>query len=553
MALKTLVSGVVVQAAAESELYFAQLRSIENITEEVTIDEQATVDDFDCEKFGTSDFDEAGFINHLEVLAKDTVPDLNFKFQQGACQVRYEPYEYTSGKRRRRRTRPRYHEEYPPAMEHQNLYCGNVASVCASSCAVAGGCIGFEVMLQRQLPEYSWCRIYAESADTVALWKSEERLPIGGAGPWLSVARARTKEREYPNRASTGIDTADATTTNFCMGLPQPTPPNPPTPEPTRPEPTFAPTPLPTREPPTPTFPPAPTPAPTVPPTPGPAPTLAPTEPPTRPDPTSPPTPCPSCPECPPDDTTTLAPTIAPTPAPTPWCDRPTTDAGFLLTGSASTSSLKKGTASGVVRYKDRTVTSKGVRTPADLLMIPKTVWKGKQCNKLNQCTTGGYDAIGGFGMINFEVGEENSEYEFDFKFVHPGQEAGSAAIEVDDVYIEFYDIDRGASKKAGNIVEKVVLDAREVSGKPSVGSKISLIDESQREGSWQWGLQAEEFADNANNPSSLTKIGPIQEKVKARVRYQNVGKFWTKFGVGWKGGKGGRNIYFSLHECPVE
>lgn len=205
-----------------------------------------------------------------------------------------------------------------------------------------------------------------------------------------------------------------------------------------------------------------------------------------------------------------------------------------------------------MIRYKDRTVTSKGQRTPADLLMIPRSTWRGKGCNQMNQCTAGGYDAAGGFGIINFEVGAEDSEYDFEFKFVHPGEGRDSAAIEVDDIYIEYYDIDRAANKEtAEHVIETILVDAREVAGTPSVGSKVTLIDESQKDGSWQWGLQAEEFADGNNNPSSLTKITPIQEQVKARVRYQNRGSFKARFGVGRKAGSGGRNVYFSLHECP--
>lgn len=220
---------------------------------------------------------------------------------------------------------------------------------------------------------------------------------------------------------------------------------------------------------------------------------------------------------------------------------------------------MQKGTTDGFIRYPDRIVTHKGVRTEADLLMIPTTPWHGQKCSKGGQCTAGGYDAIGGMGMINLELRQEDSEYEFEFRFVHPGKGSDSAAIEVDELFIEFFDIDKGENI---DVVEKIIVDAKQVSGKPSVGRNVGLIDESEKDGSWQWGFIAEEQADNENNPTSLVTLNEKQQRVTAKVRYQNVGSFTTKFGVGKKPPKKrkskkgksnykGRNVFFSLNECP--
>lgn len=413
-------------------------------------------------------------------------------------------------------------------------------------------------MLQRQHPEYAWCRIYAEHNETVAGWKANEKLPINGAGPWLSVMRFRTKEREYPNRASSGIDTADGTHTNFCMGLSQPTPPDP-DPEPTpEPSPTPPPTPLPLPTP----APTSPTPAPTNPPTfeptnpPTNPPTLEPTEltpAPTNPadptpaptntaDPTPAPTPCPSCPDCPTTQTTT---TGLP-PSPPPCNKRWTTESDYLLSGVESKSTMKSGTKNGRVKYPNVNVKVNGVKTTLDLLMIPLTTWRGKKCNSNDQCTAGGYDAIGGMGMINLEVGNKDSNYEFEYKFVLPGANKDSDAVVVDDVYIEFFDIDTGNNGEPGNVKvkEMIMVKSDEVAEVPINGDQVDFVDERDK---GYFGLVAREFGDSKNNPSSLTHMTEVQNDLRAMVRYKNVGKFWVKFGVGSKGNKGGRNFYFSL------
>lgn len=211
---------------------------------------------------------------------------------------------------------------------------------------------------------------------------------------------------------------------------------------------------------------------------------------------------------------------------------------------------MEKGTSNGLIRYPDRVVTSKGVRTQADLLLIPLTPWRGRECNEKKQCTAGGYDAIGGMGMINLQVGTSDSNYEFEFRFVAPGHGSKSEAIVVDEVFLEIFDIDKGTD----DVVETIVVDATQVAGIPKVGSNVELLDESQKDGSWQWGFVAKESSGDENNPTSLVHINEEQEAVKARVQYKNVGSFKTRFGVGKRRrGTGARNFYFSLNECPAK
>lgn len=214
--------------------------------------------------------------------------------------------------------------------------------------------------------------------------------------------------------------------------------------------------------------------------------------------------------------------------------DAGTTDSKGRLKGQG------EGTTDGEIRWPDVKVTVNGTKRALDLLMHPLTKWRGNECGTKKMCTAGGYDdLLGGFGMINVDIGKKDSEYEFEFRFVERDQDKSSAPVTVDDVYIEFFDIDRASDVTA----EKIVVKKEEVAD-IFHGDAVDLLDEGG-----QYGFVALEDGNSTNNPSSLTYLSPDQTRMTARVHYQKKGLFSVKFGIKGVAGKG-RNFWFSLDEC---
>lgn len=209
-----------------------------------------------------------------------------------------------------------------------------------------------------------------------------------------------------------------------------------------------------------------------------------------------------------------------------------------MLNGVESHSSLSKGTTNGEVRYPNVNVRVGGVKRKLDLLMVPTTEYRGQGCSGGGSCTAGGYDAIGGMGMINLEVSKQDADYDFEFRFVEPNADRSSIPVKVDDVYIEFFDIDRGND----DVVEKIIVRAEELTHYEA-GELVDLVVDDA-----QIGFVAREYGDGQNNPTSLTTLDDTQFSLRAQVRYQKRGVFSVKFGVGYRPrGRGGRNFFFSL------